>query len=345
LEQVSRKLERLMRRRPRGLIGPAGALTTLLGVVTLQSRDAIAGLARRRWRRALRRRAETRAELRDLQARAGLISRTRADLTAFLASDERLSFQRTAEAPSISVIIAVWNQAHFVLRCLRGLLAQDPAPSMEIVLVDNASGEETQALLSRVDGVTIIRNSANQGYLLACNQGSAAARGRAILLLNTDAFVRAGALSAALATLESNSEIGAVGGRLIMPNGRLQEAGCYITADGTPHGRFRGLPPDAPEAMVRCDVDYCSGAFLMIKTALWRRLAGFETVYGRGYYEEADFCLRLKAEGYRVIVEPDAAADHFEFGSEGEAGDALRESQHNRLIFVSRHAATLLGRG
>jgi len=213
------------------------------------------------------------------------------------------------------------------------------------VLVDNASGEETRALLSRLDGATIIRNSANQGYLLACNQGAAAARGRALLLLNTDTFVRPGALAVALKTLESNSNIGAVGGRLIMPNGRLQEAGCRVSADGTTRGRGRGLPPDAPEAMVRCDVDYCSGAFLMIKTALWRRLRGFETAYGRGYYEEADFCLRLKAEGYRVVVEPNAAADHFEFGSEGEVGDAHRASEHNRLIFARRHAQALQGRG
>ena len=78
LEQLSRELDRLMRRRPRGLVGPAGSLTTLLGHITLQPRDVISRRARRRWRGVLRRRAATRVALRDLQARAALISQARA---------------------------------------------------------------------------------------------------------------------------------------------------------------------------------------------------------------------------------------------------------------------------
>jgi len=339
LEQVSRKLERLMRRRPRGLVGPAGALTTLLGLATLQSREAIGGRARRRWRRTLRRRAETRAELRDLQARARLISSAREDLAAFFASDERLPFPPGPAAPEISIILVVWNQAHFVLKCLRALLAE--GPSFELILVDNASGAETQALLSRLDGVSLLRNPTNAGFLLACNQGAAMAHGRAMLLVNSDAFVRPGALAAAVAALESEADIGAVGGRLILPDGRLQEAGCDVWADGTTRGRGRGLPSEAPEAMVRRDVDYCSGAFLMIKAPLWRRLGGFDEVYAPAYYEEADLCLRLQAAGFRVVVEPKIAVDHFELGSEIRTGDAARASERNRLIFAARHAEAL----
>jgi GT2 family glycosyltransferase len=341
LERVSRKLERLMRRRPRGLVGPAGALPTLLGLATLQSHEAIAGRARRRWRRTLRRRSEARAELRDLQARARLISNARNDLAMFLASDERLSLPAGPATPDVSIVVVVWNQAHFVLKCLRALRAETPRPSSEVILVDNASGAETQSLLSRLDGVRLLRNPANAGFLLACNQGAAIAGGRALLLLNSDAFVRPGAIAAALATLESEVDIGAVGGRLILPDGRLQEAGCDVFADGTTRGSGRGLRPEAPEALVRRDADYCSGAFLMIKTALWRQLGGFDEAYAPGYYEEADFCLRLQEIGFRVVVDPSIAVDHFELGSEVRAGVAARASERNRHVFAARHADAL----
>jgi GT2 family glycosyltransferase len=341
LEHVSRSLERLMRRQPRGLFGPAGVLTTLLGLATLQSREAIAGRARRRWRRTLRRRAETRTELRYLEAKARLILEAREALAHFLAGGERLSFPTGPATPEVSIILVVWNQAHFVLKCLRALLADASGPSFEVILVDNASAAETQRLLSRLAGVIILRNPTNIGFLLACNQGAAMARGRAILLVNSDAFVRPGALAAAVATLESEADIGAVGARLVLPDGRLQEAGCDIWPDGTTRGRGRGLPAEAPEAMIRHGVDYCSGAFLMIKTALWRRLGGFDEVYAPGYYEEADFCLRLKAAGFRVVVDPHVAVDHFELGSEVRAGAAARASERNRLTFAARHAETL----
>jgi GT2 family glycosyltransferase len=93
--------------------------------------------------------------------------------------------------------------------------------------------------------------------------------------------------------------------------------------------------------MVRRDADYCSGAFLMIRTALWTRLGGFDDAYAPGYYEEADFCLRLKAAGFRVVVDPRIAVDHFELGSEVRAGAAARASERNRLVFAARHADAL----
>ena len=127
-------------------------------------------------------------------------ARARQQLLDFLASDERLvaPFHAT---PDISVVVVLWNQAHMTLRCLRALLAQQ-GPSLEIVLVDNASSDETEALLARLDGVRILRSTSNDGFLVGCNRGAAASRGRALLLLNSDAFPRDGALAAALATLE-----------------------------------------------------------------------------------------------------------------------------------------------
>src|SRR5262249_10889850 len=152
------------------------------------------------------------------------------------------------DAPEISVLIVLWNQAHLTLRCLRALHREgrngNHHPSFEIVLVDNASSDETRKLLSRIDGPRIIRNDENIGFVHAANQAAATARGRALLFLNNDSFVRPGALVAALAGLQRGLDVGALGGRLILPSGLLQEAGSIIWSDASTLGYGRGLVPD-----------------------------------------------------------------------------------------------------
>jgi GT2 family glycosyltransferase/SAM-dependent methyltransferase len=274
-----------------------------------------------------------------LDEKALFTSRARGELLEFLTSGERISFSETT-SPDISIIIVLWNQAHLTLRCLRALLTQ-VGPSIEVVLVDNASSDETQSLLSRVDGVRVITSATNDGFLLGCNRGAEAASGRTLLLLNSDAFLRPGALSAALSTLDAAPDVGAVGGRLILPTGLLQEAGSIVWADASTLGYGRGLHQEAHEAMFRRDVDYCSGAFLLTPTDLWKKLGGLDVSYAPAYYEEADYCMRLRELGYRVVYEPNAIIDHFEFGSEGKRGDAVTASQRNRKRFRLRHGTTL----
>ena len=157
-----------------------------------------------------------------LDEKALFTSHARDELLEFLASGERIAFPETI-SPDISIVIVLWNQAHLTLRCLRALLTQ--VGPIEVVLVDNASTDETRTLLSRVDGVRVITNVTNDGFLLGCNRGAEVASGRTLLLLNSDAFLRPSALAAALSTLDAAPNIGAVGGRLILPSGLLQEAG------------------------------------------------------------------------------------------------------------------------
>ena len=271
--------------------------------------------------------------------KAALAASARAELLRFLASGQRLVFPEV-DKPDISIVIVLWNQAPLTLRCLRALREQR-GPSLEIILFDNDSSDETGTLLSRIDGARIVRNPSNAGFLLGCNRGAEVARGRTFLLLNSDAFLRAGALAAALQTLESAPDIGAVGGRLILPDGRLQEAGSIIWSDARCLGYGRGLEAEAGEAMFRRDVDYCSGACLLTPRDLWIRLGGFDEAFAPAYYEETDYCLRLRGGGYRVVFEPAMAADHFEFGSEVKQGDGVEAQIRNRDLFLSRHREIL----
>jgi GT2 family glycosyltransferase len=242
-----------------------------------------------------------------------------------------------APQPKVSILLVLHNQAAFTLACVRSLAGEGEVPC-EVVVVDNGSTDRTKELLSRLEGAGVISNPENLGFISAVNQAARQARGRHLLLLNNDTLLRAGSLAAAVKTIESASDIGAVGGRLVLPNGTLQEAGSVIWRDGTCAGYGRGLDPEAGEVMFRREVDYCSGAFLLIKRECFDQLGGLDEAFSPAYYEETDFCMRLRQAGLRVVYEPRAVIDHFEFASSARPEFALALQKRNREIFLRRHA-------
>ena len=249
----------------------------------------------------------------------------------------------THSAPVVSVILVLYNQAGFTYACLHALHAEHSVP-LEIIIVDNASTDKTQPLLAALRGPVIIRNDQNVGFVKAVNRGAAIAKGDCILLLNNDAVVRPGSMAAAIRTIQSAPDIGAVGARLVLPDGSLQEAGSIIWKDGSCLGYGRGLSPDDYQVSFRRDVDYCSGAFLLVKRNLYEDIGGLDETYSPAYYEEVDLCVRLWMKGFRVIYEPRAIVDHFEFASSKKNEDAIALQIRNREIFRSSHPGFLSGR-
>jgi O-antigen biosynthesis protein len=150
-----------------------------------------------------------------------------------------------------------------------------------------------------------------------------------------------GSLSSALETLESAADIGAVGGKLILPDGTLQEAGSIIWRDGSCQGYGRDGDPTAAEFNFVRDVDFCSGAFLLTPAELFRKLGGFDERFAPAYYEDADYCVRLWQRGFRTVYEPRAAAMHFEFASSPSQAAALALQSERRELFARTHAAWL----
>jgi GT2 family glycosyltransferase len=273
------------------------------------------------------------------EAKQAFAARRSDELDAFLGAGDRLIFS-ACDRPRVSVIVVIWNRAELLLGCLRALA---PEREIELFLVDNASTDRTPALLSRIDGARILRNTENRGFLLAANQGATEARGEHLLFLNSDAELAPGALSAALATLESSPAIGAVGGKLVLPDRTLQEAGSIIWRDGSCSGYARGAPADDPLADFSRDVDFCSGAFLLTRRALFADLGGFDERFRPAYYEDADYCVRLWRAGHRVVYQPRAIAVHYEFASSPSRENAIAMQTERRGRFVEKHADWLRG--
>ncbi|WP_422018696.1 class I SAM-dependent methyltransferase [Roseibium sp.] len=256
-------------------------------------------------------------------------------LDKFLARDEEIRLPH-AFSPKVSIILVLYNNAELTLPCLKSLQSERDI-TLEVIIIDNASSDRTHELLEKVKGAKIVKNEDNIGFLLAVNQAAEMANGEHILLFNNDATMRPGTLEAAIKRLDSDPGIGAVGGRIMLLDGRLQEAGSIVWNDGTCLGYARGDEEDAPHVMFARDVDYCSGAFLLTPKKVWEELGGFDTIYAPAYYEETDYCMRLWEKGYRVVYDPKAIIDHFEFGSAAKSDWAIAQQQKNHLVFKERH--------
>jgi GT2 family glycosyltransferase len=260
-------------------------------------------------------------------------------LQSFLTSKATLRLPHSHQ-PEISVILVLFNRAELTLLCLRSL-AENYSQPMEIIIVDNASTDETPLLLDRLEGARIVRNSENRNFVLAVNQAAREARGEYLLLLNNDAQVMPGTLAAALSAFRSAADIGAVGGRLMLLDGTLQEAGSIIWRDGSCLGYGRGDNPFAPMYMFRRDVDYCSGAFVLTSRQIWEESGGFDEMFKPAYYEETDYCTRLWKRGLRVVYEPRAALLHYEFASSNSTTSATDLQRDHQKVFANRHQTLL----
>lgn len=260
-------------------------------------------------------------------------------LEAFLNSGDRLTLPASKQA-KVSIALVFYNRAALSYLCLLSIL-EYVSEDCEVVIVDNASSDETEQLLAQIDGAIVKRNSDNLGFVLASNQAAELASGKYLLLLNNDALLQPGAIETAVKVLEDSDDVGAVGARISLLDGTLQEAGSIIWQDGACVGYGRGDNPQAPQYMFQRDVDYCSGAFLMFELALFRELDGFDEQYAPAYYEESDFCIRLQQLGYRVVYDPRIRISHYEFASSGGLAGASKLQQAHREILCTNHSVYL----
>ena len=251
--------------------------------------------------------------------------------------DARVALPAPAEddPPALSVVIILYNQAGLSLRTLQAL-ADQRGVTFETLIIDNASSDQTDQLLARVDGARIVRNRDNLGFVRAANQGGELARGRHLLLLNNDAIVQPDALAATCRRLDAEPTIGVLGGRVVLMSGGLQEAGNVIFQDGSAAGIGRGEDPFSPAARTRRHTDYCSGVYLATPLSLWRMLDGFDRDFAPAYYEDADYCLRVWQAGFRVEYAPEVLVEHLEWGSAG-SHEAEQRMRDNRVRFVAKH--------
>jgi GT2 family glycosyltransferase/glycosyltransferase involved in cell wall biosynthesis len=247
--------------------------------------------------------------------------------------------------PRVSVVVPVFNHFALTYACVRSIAEHLPAAAFEVIVVDDGSSDETLlAPLVFGGSVRVLRNERNLGFVGACNRGAAAARGEYLFFLNHDTLVRPGWLDELLATFEADPRVGIAGARLLNADGSLQEAGGIVWQLGDAWNWGRGADPEAPAFCHLREVDYVSGAALMIPAALFAQLGGFDEHFAPAYYEDTDLCFRVRQAGRRVVVQPLATIVHLEGQTAGTdaAGHGVKRHQTiNRRKFFARWRDTL----
>jgi GT2 family glycosyltransferase len=215
-------------------------------------------------------------------------------------------------APQVSVIIPVYGKIDYTLHCLRSIQESRTSVPFEIIVIDDCSKDNTAQMLALVRGIRVVRNETNLGFLHNCNKAAALARGNYLLFLNNDTQVHPGWMDALHDTFIEYPAAGLVGSKLIYPDARLQEAGGVIWEDAS--GLNYGRDGDAmqPEYCFLRDVDYCSGASIMVPRALFEQIGGFDKQLAPAYYEDTDLAFAVRREGYRVIFQPFSVVIHYE---------------------------------
>ena len=261
-----------------------------------------------------------------------------ARLHQLLQGDEHLACP-AVENPIVSFIVVLHNSAHLSLLSLESVIA-NAGVSYELIVVDNASTDETGLMLDRLQGARIIRNESNLGFGPACMQAAACAAGEYLCFFNNDALLGPTAISAALANF-ANANVGAVGGKVLLANGALQEAGNIVWSDGSTLGYGRGDDPQFPQYNFRRPVDYCSGVFLVTPRRLFTELGGFSSEFAPAYYEDVDYCMTLWQKGFQVIYEPLAVIRHYESATSGSNEFAQSRMAEHQKKFLQKWTTVL----
>jgi GT2 family glycosyltransferase/glycosyltransferase involved in cell wall biosynthesis/2-polyprenyl-3-methyl-5-hydroxy-6-metoxy-1,4-benzoquinol methylase len=248
-------------------------------------------------------------------------------------SVKALMLSAVSKTDKVSIIMGTHSNLPVLRRALDSIFEHTP-PGYELIVVDNGSTDGTGLYLASLDypHLKVVRNRDNQSFAAFNNQGQRHATREYILYLNDDVEVFPGWIEPLIEVLDSSPGVGAVGSRLLYPDGRVQHDGkMFKKSDLTPYHINMGGRPVPDESPI--EVDALTAACLMLR----RDLAGYSTDYKRGYYEDTDLCMRIKEKGFALVLHRGSVIIHYHGLSMGRDQTATEEAQkRNREIFLER---------
>ncbi|GJM39954.1 MAG: glycosyl transferase [Ardenticatenaceae bacterium] len=249
----------------------------------------------------------------------------------------------------LSIVIVNYNTRQLLDDCLASIFAAEaPAGGLEIIVVDNASSDGSQAMVrEKFPTVQLIASEVNRGFSAANNLGVGVANGRTILFLNSDTRVDANALAEPVAYLLANPTVGALTVRLIYPNGERDpdnhrgfptpwNAICHFSGLSKlfPNNpRFNGYFQSYADMTRTHAVDVIAGSYMLMPMALCQELGGWDETYFF-YGEDIDFCYRIRLAGYQIMYYPHVEVLHYKGASSGlrkESAQIARPPKETRV--------------
>jgi GT2 family glycosyltransferase len=248
------------------------------------------------------------------------------------------------ENPDVSIIIVNFNNRAYLLRTLESLFQNPDVSHYEIIVVDNASEDDSlEALRREFPAVKAIALLENSGYAKANNRGAEKASSRYLLFLNNDTEVPAGSVGKLLDIKRNHPEFGIVAPRIDNPDGSLQLSwGCDLhlhtefflkfLAQKWSRWRFKTKKTEASK-----NVDWVSGACFVIDRSLYQEIGGFDEKFFL-YVEDADLCRRVRQLGQKVHLTSEVRIVHHLGQSVAKLrGRAMLEAKRSQLRYYGKH--------
>lgn len=248
---------------------------------------------------------------------------------------------RQTSKPVVDIVMPVYGQPEFLRACLESLYDHDAGVPYTVTLVDDVSPVEMGWVYdyARSKGAWVTVHHENKGFAGACNTGARAGKAPWVLLLNTDTLVIQDGWLEAMVDEGRDLQVGVVGCLLSFfpdsdhsrrPAGKAQHAGVAFDVLGRPYHIFSGWSVNHPKVRLRREMNCVTGACLLTRRALWRRLGGLDEDYTRGNFEDVQYCLQARLAGYKVVYTPKAHLHHYAGGSENSM-TAKRNAQLFRI--------------
>jgi GT2 family glycosyltransferase len=250
--------------------------------------------------------------------------------------------------PALSIIIVSFNTRGHLERCLASLKDAPIDTSHEIIVVDNASSDGSRDAARRWPDVHVIDAGSNTGFSAANNIGIRASHGAALLLLNSDTIVPAGAIDRLMAVLQAHPEATVVGPRLVDGDGRAELSfGAMISplAEFRQKRMMRGLADGDRAAVAKVEAmtrqaqwpDWVSGACLLVRRPEAEAVGLLDERFFM-YTEDVDFCAAIRSRGGRVLFTPTVEIVHLGGRSKATTPRATHEAyRRSHQAFYEKH--------
>jgi O-antigen biosynthesis protein len=252
----------------------------------------------------------------------------------------------TERQPPVTIIIPTRDRADLLGNWLKGVLKQTAYPSIEVILVDNASREPaTRKLYAFLEGdsrVRILDYPAEFNWSAMNNIAASESKGEVLLFANNDLEVIEPNWLSEIVRHVEREEVGAVGAKLLFPNRSIQHAGVFVGPEGKARHPFRlaqaGDPGYLKQLILTRNVSAVTGACLAIRRRLFDEIGGFSEGL-RVSFSDVELCLRLLEKGYRIVWSAEAQLLHLESASRGSNEWRWSKEEQERLLFTSSNAS------
>jgi GT2 family glycosyltransferase/glycosyltransferase involved in cell wall biosynthesis len=240
----------------------------------------------------------------------------------------------------VSIIIPVYNKWTLTRACINSVIQTTLTYGIryELILADDGSTDETVHAAKIFPGLRVVKTQKNLGFLRNCNNAAKLAHGRHILLLNNDTIVLPGWLESLYKKIQDDDSIAIVGSKLLYRDGVIQEAGAALFNDGTAINVGRGYNRYDEMFNFSREVDYISGASILIRKKFWDSVGGFDERYKDAYCEDCDLAMTARSLGMKVIYEPLSEVVHFEHQSYEDQAPSHNSTlqTHNTEIMLQK---------